>query len=123
MKFVARLILIALLSYLIPFYAPWWIVLVIGLVIGLLLPGNGWNLFNAGFLGAGLVWLGYALKLDYDTQSIMTNKILELVGIADPLILLLGSGLIGGLSAGLGALTGSSFRMIFIKKKQTSLYS
>jgi hypothetical protein len=123
MKFILRLILIATLSYFIPFYAPWWITIVIGLVIGLLLPGSGWNLFNAGFLGGGMVWLGYALKLDYDTQSIMTNKILEQIGLSDPLLLLLGSGLLGGLSAAFGAVTGSSFRMIFIKKKQTSLYS
>lgn len=123
MKFIIRLILIAGLSYLLPFYFPWWILIVIGLSIGLILPGNGWNLFNAGFLGGGLVWLGYAIKLDYETQSIMTNKLLNLVGLSDPLLLLLGSGLIGGLSTGLGALTGSSFRQIFIKKKKTSFYS
>ncbi|MFT4735988.1 MAG: hypothetical protein ACI8QD_002644 [Cyclobacteriaceae bacterium] len=123
MKFIIRLLLIALFSYFLPFYFPWWIVILIGLSVGLLLPGNGLNLFNAGFLGAGLVWLGYAIKLDYSTQSIMSNKIAELIGISDPLILLLGSGLIGGICAGFGALTGSSFRQIFIKKKKASFYS
>jgi hypothetical protein len=123
MKFIIRLILIAILSYFLPFYLPWWIIIVIGLAIGLLLPGNGWNLFNAGFLGGGLVWLAYAIKLDYDTQSIMTNKMLSLIGLSDPLLLLLGSGLIGGLCAGFGALTGASFRQMFMKQKKSSLYS
>ena len=123
MKFIIRLILIAVLAYFLPFYFPWWINLLIGLVVGLAIPGNGWNLFNAGFLGGGLVWLAYAIKLDYDTQSIMTNKILVLVGLSDPLMLLLGAGLIGGLSAGFGALAGTSFRQIFIKRKKTSFYS
>ncbi|MFZ9046763.1 MAG: hypothetical protein ACO2ZZ_12965 [Cyclobacteriaceae bacterium] len=123
MKFIVRLILIAALSYFLPFYLPWWIIIIIGIAVGLLLPGNGWNLFNAGFLGGGIVWLGYAIKLDYDTQSIMTNKMILLVGISDPLLLLLGSGLIGGLGAGFGALAGASFRQIFIKKKQNSFYS
>ena len=123
MKFIFRLILIAILSYFLPFYFPWWVIILSSMIVGLLLPGNGWNLFNAGFLGGGLVWLGYALKLDYQTQSIMTNQMVELMGLDDPLLLLLLSGLIGGLGSGFGALTGSSFRQIFMKKKKLSFYS
>ena len=123
MKFLLRMISIGLLAYFLPFYMPWWIVIVSGLIVGLMLPGNGWNLFNAGFLGAGLVWLGLALNLDYQTNSIMTGHMIQLIGLEDKLILLLLSGLIGGLGAGFGALTGSSFRLIFIKKKKQSFYS
>jgi hypothetical protein len=123
MKFILRLILITAGCYFIPFYAPWWIIFVITGLVGYLIPGNGFVVFNAGFLGGGLVWLGYAFKLDVETQSIKSEKLVQLFPVSDPTYLIIAAGVTGAFSAGFGALTGNSFRQIFIKKKQKSLYS
>ena len=123
MKFILRLIFIAAFSYLLPFYTPWWIIFIIAFLGGLLIKGNGFNAFNSGFLAGGMVWLGLSFKLDMETSSILSQKIVELFPITDTTLLHLVAGLIGAFSAGFASLTGASFRQIFEKKKQKSFYS
>ena len=123
MKFILRLLIILILGYFAPFFPPWWPILVIGFATGVLLPGNGFNLFNAGFLGGGLVWLGLSFKIDLETEGILSEKIVQLFPFSDPTLLLIAAGLIGALCGGLSALSGNSFRKIFMKRPQKSLYS
>lgn len=123
MKFLLRLLLIIAACYFIPFYTPWWIIFIVSGLVGYFIPGNGFVVFNAGFLGGGLVWLAFAFQLDVETQSIMSEKIVQLFPVSDPTYLIIVAGIIGALSAGFGALTGNSFKQIFLKKKQKSLYS
>ncbi len=123
MKFFLRLVLIGLGCYYLPTFMPWWSIFIISALVGYLIPGNGFNLFNAGFLGGGIVWLTMSFVLDAKTNSILTDKIIQLFPFNDKIYLILITALIGALSAGFGALTGNSFRQIFLKKKTKSLYS
>jgi hypothetical protein len=123
MKFIFRLILIAVLGYFLPFYLPWWILFVVAFSVGALIPGNGFNVFNAGFLGGGLVWMGLSFKIDMETNSILSEKMVELFPIADATFLLIAAGIIGALVGGFGAITGNSLRQIFMKKPKPSFYS
>lgn len=123
MKFVVRLFLIILICYFIPFYTPWWIIFIGTFLVGFLIPGNGFNVFNAGFLGGGIVWLGMSFMIDYQTNSILSDKLLSMFPVSDTTYLVVATGIIGALSSGFGALTGNSFRQIFMKKKQKSFYS
>jgi hypothetical protein len=123
MKFVIRLLIIALLAYFVPFYTPWWTVLFIGFLVGYLIPGNGFNIFNAGFLGVGLVWLSYTFFLNNQADGILTEKMIALFPLNDANMLLIASAIIGGLCGGFSAVTGNSFRQIFMRKKKKSFYS
>jgi len=71
----------------------------------------------SGFLGAGLLWLGYAFYLDYTTQSIMTDKIADIFKTSgDNLLLIIG--LLGAIIGGLSGYVGYSFYKLFEKKKR-----
>ncbi|MFT6881717.1 MAG: hypothetical protein ACI83W_001595 [Marinoscillum sp.] len=123
MKLLIRIVLIFLFTYLLSFYAPWWIIFAVSFLVGFFIYGHPFNAFLAGFLGGGILWLSYSWYLDLNTNSILTNKIVALFPFEDPFTLIALSGLVGGLSAGFGALSGNSFRGLFIKKQKKSFYS
>ncbi|MBV6646558.1 MAG: hypothetical protein KI790_13970, partial [Cyclobacteriaceae bacterium] len=80
------------------------------------------NAFITGFLGAGIVWLGLSFKLDLDSSAVLSEKIVMLFPFSDATYLIIASGVVGALCGGLGAITGNSFRQIFIKKKGRGFY-
>lgn len=123
MLFIIRFILIGIVGLIVSFILPWWSLIIIGFVVAFLLPGNNFNALLSGFLGAGLVWLVMAWKVDVETSSIISQKIVQLFPVDDTNLLVILAGLIGGLSGGLGAFTGNSFRQLFLKKKEKSFYS
>lgn len=123
MIFIFRLILISTLTYLFGLITPWWSVMLAAAIIAFLMPGNNFNTFLSGFMGAGLIWMVLAWKVDIETNSIMSNKMIELLPIDDINMLIIVTAIIGGLAGALGAFTGNSFRQIFVKKKEKSFYS
>ena len=123
MIFIIRLLLIAATCFLTSMYMPWWMVLVSAAIISFFLPGSNFNAILSGLLGAGLVWLVMAWKVDVETASIMSKKIVQLFPVDETNMLILIVGAIGGVSGALGAFTGNSFRQLFIKKKEKSFYS
>ena len=88
MNFFLRLILIGILSYFFSMFTPWWIVVVIGFTGGILIPGGSLRVFVSGFLGVGIVWMGYAWKLDSENESSFSNIILGLFPINDSIVLI-----------------------------------
>ena len=86
-------------------------------------PSSGLNAFVAGFLGVGVVWMGHAWSLDVLNDSSFSSIVAEIMQVNDPIILVLATGLIGGLAGGFASLSGTSFRALFVKPKQRSLYS
>ncbi len=123
MKLIARIILILSISYLASSYLPWWCLLVVAFWVGFTIPGNSINQFIGGFLGGGILWITYAWLLDIRTESILSDKMVKLFPFEDPIVLLVFSGLVGAFGGALGALSGNSFRQLFLKKKQKSFYS
>jgi len=58
-----------------------------------------------------------------ESGSNMSIKMTELFKIDDPILLIVGTGVIGALVGGFAAFIGNSFRQIFIRKKKASFYS
>lgn len=123
MQFIVKLLLIAGVSLLASWILPWWNLVLVAFIIAFLIPGNNFNAFLSGFLGAGLLWMTMAWKIDVETASVMSDKIVQLFPVDDVSMLVIATGMIGGLSGGLGAFTGNSFRQLFLKKKEKSFYS
>lgn len=122
MKLFLRMILIAAISYFASFVLPWWIIVLAGALIGFLIPGGVLNSFISGFLGVGIVWTGYAWKLDAENDSVFSGVILEILPLGDNLTLILTVGVLGGICGGLGTITGSLLRKPAKKKKQPGYY-
>ncbi len=123
MKLIIRLIVIGTLTYFLSPFSVWWIAMVISFVVCYISPSSGLNAFVAGFLGVGLIWMGHAWNLDVNNTSTFSSKIADVMQIGDPILLVFAAGLIGGLAGGFASLSGTTFRQLFAKKKQRSMYS
>lgn len=123
MKFIIRLLVISLTCFLTAQFMPWWSIIWCAAIVSFIVPGSNFNAFLSGFLGVGLLWLVTAWKIDVETNSIMSSKIVQLFPIDDASMLIIFTGFLGALVGGLSAITGNSFKQIFIKKKKESLYA
>lgn len=111
MKFLVALLLTACLAFLTGLWFPWWSLAPVALLAGWLIPQSGWRSFLAGFLALFLLWTGLALWLDQANQGILATKVAGLFpGPDSALFLAMVSGLIAGITGGLGALTGHFLR-------------
>ena len=111
MKFTVQTALIALLAFALGLYLPWWsIAMAAFLVCAFILTGPG-SSFLSGLLAGTLLWGGLAFLRSLQNGHILAKRFSPLVlGMEEPLLLIGATALIGGLVAGMGALTGSLFR-------------
>ena len=119
MKFIIKIFLMGILSYLLPFYFSWWSIAVGAGLISLLIRGSNFNSFNGGVIAGGLVWFYLSFTIDNATNSILSEKIALLMNLTDSIWLIYASTLIGALVTGLGSLTGSLLGSILSPKKMS----
>lgn len=62
--------------------------------------------FLAGFTAVGLLWLVTSLIIDIESQSLLTEKVARLFPTKTPALLFALTALVGGVTGGMGALTG-----------------
>jgi len=111
MKFIVSLILIALLSFAACLYLPWWTIAIIAFVVAALIPQKPLASFLSGFAAIFILWLSLSAWISTANGHVLAHKISLLIIKMDNIILLmLVTALIGGLVAGMGALTGSFLR-------------
>jgi len=111
MKFTVSLILTAFLSFAACLYLPWWSIAIVSFLVAALIPQRPGKAFLAGFIALFLLWGGLSFWLSYRNDHILAHKISLLVLKMDsPYLLILCTALIGGLVAGMAALTGSFLR-------------
>ena len=112
MKFLVALLLTALLSFLAGVYLEWWwFFAVIAFIVALLVHQKSGKAFLAGFLGLFILWAGLAFWIDLKNESILSSKIAQLLPLeGSSILLILVTGIIGGLLAGFAAMSGSYLR-------------
>ena len=123
MKFLAKAVIIAGLTYLFSWYLPWWSLAIAAFIGGFILKTRSVNSFLAGALGVGLLWLVIALKQDIGSDSVLSQKMTELVRLDNKNLLILITVLVGSIAGAFSSWTGDSLRKLFEKKKQTGYYS
>ncbi|MBS1580332.1 MAG: hypothetical protein JST94_02135 [Bacteroidetes bacterium] len=113
MKFFTAILLTALLSFAFGLFSiiPWWSCALCSLLVALSVHQKPSKAFLSGFLALFLLWGIMALIIDFRNEHILATKIagvLPLGGSAYVVILV--TAIVGGLVAGLAALTGSYLR-------------
>lgn len=112
MKLLQNTVVIIVLAFLFQQFLPWWIIAPLSFIIGYALHNNGWQAFLSAFSGVFLLWAGYAFIIDRGNEQILSSRIAELFQLPNPTLLILITGLIGGLVAGLSALSGRLIKNI-----------
>ena len=115
MKFIISILLTALLSYATSLYLPWWwIIAITGFVVAFAIPQKAGLSFLAGFIALFFLWAGQSFWMSAANDHILAHKISILFLKADnPFLPIAVTGLIGGLVAGFGSLTGRLSRKLF----------
>lgn len=113
MKFIFSTLLIALLSFAVCLYLPWWSIAIISFGVAALIPQRPVLAFITGFIAIFLFWAILSFWLSNNNGHILAHKISQLIINSDrPFLLILLTGLIGGLVAGFAAITGSLLRQV-----------
>ena len=95
-------------------FGPWWIGLTCVAVVEWFMGRRGGHAFIAGFYAMALPWMVLALWLDVANWRILTARVAALFSLPDlPFLLVLLTGLIGGLLGGWAGITTAWLRSFF----------
>ncbi len=111
MRFFISVLLIALLSFAACLYLPWWVIAIVSFIVAVGIPVGAGKSFLAGFIAIFFLWLIMSFFISNANNHLLAHKVAILILKGDsPYLLMIVTGLIGGLVAGLGSLTGSLLR-------------
>ncbi|MBL0310893.1 MAG: hypothetical protein IPP77_14855 [Bacteroidetes bacterium] len=110
MKFLIAIVLIAVLSFAVQQFFPWWSVAIVAFAVGFVMrQPRREAAFFAGLLSLFLLWTFYSYYLAHANQHLLSEKLAELFA---PIIrdkqfrLYILTGAIGGLVGGFASLSG-----------------
>jgi hypothetical protein len=113
MKFLASIILTALLAFATGLFTqlPWFSFAITSFVVGLAIKQKSFYSFAAGFLGVAFLWIILAALKDITNEHLLSTKVASLLPLGGSwVVLLIVTGIVGGLVSGLAALTASFLR-------------
>ncbi|MAO66375.1 MAG: hypothetical protein CL666_15385 [Balneola sp.] len=100
-------ILILISAFILNLFLPWWSIAIPGLAFGFYFNKKALPSFGLGFLALFVLWGGQALYIHFGNDAILSTRIAEMLSVGSPLVVVLITGIIGGLVSGLATLTGS----------------
>ena len=112
--------LIAVFSFLLQLFLPWWSMTIAAFVISFLLGKKLWTVFFSAFLACGIVWLLMAVYIHFTKGDIMTSRIAELLSLSSSVMLYVGAFLTAGIVGGIAALAGFFLKEILKTKNEAA---
>ena len=111
MKFLVAIILTVLLAFISGLFLPWWGIAITSLLVAVLVYQNALKAFFSGFLGVFFLWAGLAWWIDMQNNGVLSKKIASVLPLGgNALLLIIVTGIVGGLVAGFAAMSGSYLR-------------
>ncbi len=107
--------IILIAAALLQFVAPWWMIVVVPLVVHIWRPTSYGLSFLSGFMAIATTWLVYGWYQHDASAGMMTERIAQIFTLPNPFWLLAITVVVGGLVGGFAAMTGFSFKMLFIR--------
>lgn len=112
-NFIITIALAAILAL----FLPWWSVMLAAFVSALFVPLKKAAVFFVPFIAILLYWAVYSFILSNTNDFILAGKISELLELGgNPYVLILMTGLIGGLAAGIAAIFGKQVSALMNSK-------
>jgi hypothetical protein len=114
-NFIATLIIAFILSL----FLPWWSIMLAAFLTAFLMPLKKAAVFIVPFLSVALLWIIQSWILSSTNDYILAKKIATLLPLGgNPFVLMLVSGIIGGLAAGIAAVFGKQCKILFGNKNK-----
>jgi hypothetical protein len=111
MKFLVATILTALFAYISGLFLPWWCIALTSFLVAVLVHQKAGKAFLAGLLGVFLLWAALAWWIDMKNNGVLSKKIASVLPLGGSAILLIVvTGVVGGLVAGMAGMSGSFLR-------------
>ncbi|MFD1062500.1 hypothetical protein ACFQ1Q_04520 [Winogradskyella litorisediminis] len=112
-NFIITIILAIILSQ----FLPWWSVMLASFISSLGIPLKRFAVFLVPFLAIALFWIIYSWSLSSANDFILAKKIGVLLTIGEnAYLLILITGIIGGLASGVSALFGKQLSLVLKSK-------
>lgn len=116
MKWIISVLLIAVFSFALCLYLPWWSIAIASFLVTFLMALKPGKSFLAGFLALFILWGGYSLMMSNANDHILAGKITPLILNSDqPMLIILVTAFIGAVVGGFAAISGSLLRHSIIK--------
>ena len=111
-NFIATIVLSIILSQ----FLPWWSVMVAAIITGYAIGLKGGYIFTIPFLAIALLWMVHAFWLGNVNDFILAKKIAVLLPLqGSPYLLILVTGVIGGIAGGVAGVFGKQCTLLFKK--------
>jgi hypothetical protein len=118
MKFITSIILTAALAFVLCLQLPWFMIAVSAFIVAFAIPQSAGKAFVAGALGVIILWLLLSVLKLNDGGKQIANHMAKIIPVGGSvMVLVLVTVVVGGLVAGMAALTGSYGRKLFTKNK------
>lgn len=119
MRFLIAFLLMALFSFALSLYLPWWVIAPACLLVAAGLNLKPLESFLSGFAALSILWGGMSWYLSLANAHVLAHRMSQVILNTDnPLLLVAATGLIGGVSGGLSALSGALLRSAFLIGKK-----
>ncbi|SDS85612.1 hypothetical protein [Winogradskyella sediminis] len=106
-KNIINFIITIVLAYVLSLFLPWWSIMTASLATALFIPLRKVAVFLVPFLAILLLWFVLSYFLSSGNDFILAKRIAILLPIGgNPYVLMLVTGIIGGLAAGIAAVFG-----------------
>ena len=103
-------LLILILSLILQFFLPWWIIAPIAFGLAFWKSRSGGHAFGQGFLAIFVLWVVMGLTHSIPNENLLASRVAEMLTLPSSsfnwIVVLLAAGLVGGLVAGFSALAG-----------------
>ena len=113
-------LLITIVCLVLQLFLPWWIIAPVAFGMAFWKGRSGNHAFGAGYFAVFALWITLATFHTLANKNILANRVADMLNMPDTtvnwIIMLLISGIIGGLAAGFSALAGFYVRQAFAKK-------
>ena len=115
-KNIINFIATIIFAYILSLFLPWWSVMIAALVTALFIPLKKVAVFIIPFCAILLFWAVYAYLLSSGNDFTLAKRIAVLLPLGgNPYVLILVTGIVGGLAAGIAAILGNQL-YLFQKK-------
>lgn len=115
MKFLVATALTALLSFAIGLFTilPWFSFVFCALIVAVAVHQKPFKAFAAGFVAVFILWVVLVAMIDAANEHLLSKKVAAILPLGgNHVALIIVTGFVGGLLAGMAALTGSFLRKV-----------